>query len=84
MNTETVIQMLTANGTIARSHAEIMVADWVAMGLRHHNGKPVTRESIRKIARPTRLAIKAQRNAGRTGTSLLIQIAKRRHPHGIA
>lgn len=78
------VQRLVANPTMTRQLAETMVTDWERMGFRHHNGRPVTAESIRRIARPTRLSIKAQRNRGRNGTSLLLQIAKRRHPHGIA
>jgi len=77
------IENLMVNPTMTRRIAETMVTDWEHMGFRHHNGRPVTLESIRKIARPTRLWLKADRNRGRARTTSRTTTAKGRYPHGL-
>jgi hypothetical protein len=81
MNKAEITEMLMADPTMTRQLAETMVTDWARMGMRHHNGKPVTLDSIRKIARPSRLWLKAHRNGRRT-TAHRVMAAKR--PVGIA
>ncbi len=58
---EEMIAILLTDPTTTRSMAEDIVCTWRHMDYRHHNGQPVTVESIRRMARPSRGAIKRNR-----------------------
>lgn len=75
--------MLMAEPTMERDIAEIMVATWERNGMRHRNGEPVTLETIRRIARPSRLWLKKTRNAGRPRANQAVRAAKGRHWNGM-
>lgn len=78
------VQMLMADPTMTRSLVSTMVTDWERMGMRHHNGRPVTLGTIRKIARPSRGWLKKTRNASRPRANQTVLAAKGRYWNGIA
>jgi hypothetical protein len=83
MNRDQMVEMLMREPTMTRSLATGMVEDWARNGWRHRNGKTVTSESIRQIAKPSRNWLKRQGNAGRAPGRADVRAAKGKHFLGI-